>query len=330
MLRVWKGGFAPLTIAKETKLELDRLLPVLPKIATPEDYSNLIENLIHYWDDTSLDWRAVERRRKSPTEQMLVAELVKEKGRKMQREFRIRHGREYKLIGRLTNLQAESLVQSAQKVRDARSDLHALEHKILPKRLPDFGGWGYFAGLDALVSSEELKDFPEVYHVLYRTKSVSGGHIFVNILKDGSIFIDDQDKKKWIKELPTLKSKYAPLYSDLVVFNLNGEKLRHGVTIRIRVDRLKEFTWLPKKVLLRAGVTPDRTERFDLEGEILLRDVAEARLKMPGNSKSTASLVVFGEPGDKTGLGSSVLDGLGLRASYDKRGLERKPLHERT
>jgi predicted aspartyl protease len=333
LLRVWRGGFVPLRIAKETKSELDQLLPVLPKNATPEDYSELLETLIHYWEDTSPDWRAVERRkawRKSSTDQKIVAELVKERSRNVQREFK-RSNQEYKLVGNLTHQQAESLVESAQKVIEAKEILHTLEHKVLPKILPDFGGdFGYFAGLDALKTSELLEVSPEVYDALYRTKSVRGGHVFVSILKDGSVYVENRDKKKWIKELPALKKKYARFYSDLRIFKLSDKKLQNGAIVRrVRVDVVpQQFTWLPRKTLIRAGIEPARKEKFDLDGSIVSRDVAEARIQVAGGRKSVISLVVFCKPGDKKAIGHTVLNSLGLGVNHEKRVLEHEPIHE--
>jgi len=86
-----------------------------------------------------------------------------------------------------------------------------------------------------------------------------------------------------------------------------------GITAdcRVQADTGATLTVLPGDFLVRLGVTPQVTKEFKLaDGRLMSRPVGEVRIRMNGDA--VVGRVVFGEPGDASLLGVTVLEGLGL------------------
>jgi clan AA aspartic protease len=80
---------------------------------------------------------------------------------------------------------------------------------------------------------------------------------------------------------------------------------------QVQVDTGATLTVLPGDFLARLGVTPQVTKEFKLaDGRLMSRPVGEARIRVNGDA--VVGRVVFGEPGDASLLGVTVLEGLGL------------------
>jgi predicted aspartyl protease len=80
------------------------------------------------------------------------------------------------------------------------------------------------------------------------------------------------------------------------------------------------LTVLPGDLLVRLGVMPQGTKEFKLaDGRLMSRPVGEARIRMNGDA--VVGRVVFGEPGDASLLGVTVLEGLGLMVDPVERRL---------
>jgi predicted aspartyl protease len=88
----------------------------------------------------------------------------------------------------------------------------------------------------------------------------------------------------------------------------------------VMVDTGSEYNWVPEAVLAELGVTPVRVDRFETaDGRILERAVGFALLFASG--RSTATAVVFAEPGEMTLLGAIGLEGMNLRVDLARREL---------
>lgn len=76
----------------------------------------------------------------------------------------------------------------------------------------------------------------------------------------------------------------------------------------VMVDTGSEYNWIPRGLLTRLGITPERVDRFETaDGRILERDVGFAMLYAGGRSSPT--IVVFAEEGDMVLLGAFGLGG---------------------
>jgi predicted aspartyl protease len=88
----------------------------------------------------------------------------------------------------------------------------------------------------------------------------------------------------------------------------------------VMVDTGREYNWIPRAILEKLGVEPERIDRFETaDGRVLEREVAFAMLYAGG--RSTASAVVFAEPSDLVLLGAHGLEGLNLRVDLARREL---------
>ena len=77
------------------------------------------------------------------------------------------------------------------------------------------------------------------------------------------------------------------------------------------VDTGATYTWLPKEILDRLGVTPEEQRQFVLaDGREVEYDVAWVRIRVDGRNQP--SLCVFGEPGTQPLLGAFTLEAFGL------------------
>ena len=82
-------------------------------------------------------------------------------------------------------------------------------------------------------------------------------------------------------------------------------------TVEAVVDTGSTYTWVPKDVLARLGVEGEFQQEFETaDGRVIKRDVAETRVRLDGQARTT--LVVFGDEGSKPLLGAYTLEGFGL------------------
>ena len=77
------------------------------------------------------------------------------------------------------------------------------------------------------------------------------------------------------------------------------------------VDTGASYTWIPRDILARLGVSPQERWEFETaDGRVIEREVAETRVRVNGRQRIT--LVVFGEEGSRALLGAYTLEGLRL------------------
>jgi predicted aspartyl protease len=101
------------------------------------------------------------------------------------------------------------------------------------------------------------------------------------------------------------------------VFRVDGEIInprrpeRRVEVSGLLVDSGSESTWLPEKVLRRAGVAVSKKDvRFLMtNGETVSRSVGYAIVRASGFE--TVDEIVFGQPGDLSLLGARTLEGFG-------------------
>jgi len=75
--------------------------------------------------------------------------------------------------------------------------------------------------------------------------------------------------------------------------------------------------------LKEIGLKPEETKTFtSITGQQIKRGVSPARCEVDGGKAGCN--VVFAEPGDKTVLGATALETLGLDVDMDSRRLKRK------
>jgi predicted aspartyl protease len=88
----------------------------------------------------------------------------------------------------------------------------------------------------------------------------------------------------------------------------------------VLVDTGAEATWIPRAMLETLGVTPERSELYQMaDGRVLTRQVGFALVHVAG--KATADDVVFAEEGDLVLLGARSLEGLNLRVDPRRKQL---------
>jgi predicted aspartyl protease len=89
------------------------------------------------------------------------------------------------------------------------------------------------------------------------------------------------------------------------------EEDRSTPPLEVMVDTGSEVSWLPKKELLDAGITPRGKKRFAMANkQIIERDIGYAILSAEGYS--TIDEVVFAEEGDMSLLGVRTLEGFSV------------------
>ena len=82
-------------------------------------------------------------------------------------------------------------------------------------------------------------------------------------------------------------------------------------TVDALVDTGASYTWAPRDVLARLGVRPQfRREFLTADGRVIERDMAETRVRLDGEERTT--LVVLGDEGSLSFLGAYILEGFGL------------------
>jgi predicted aspartyl protease len=77
------------------------------------------------------------------------------------------------------------------------------------------------------------------------------------------------------------------------------------------VDTGASYTWVPRDVLERLGVSPRLRRQFELaDGAVIQRELAETPMRL--NGEVLTRLVVFGDEGSLPLLGADTLEGFSL------------------
>lgn len=85
-----------------------------------------------------------------------------------------------------------------------------------------------------------------------------------------------------------------------------------SVRLRLLVDSGAFYSVIPKTVLLKLGIEPEKKERFKLvNGKMIYRRVGNVLFRL-GN-RLRAAPVIFGEKGDRRLLGVVALEALGMQ-----------------
>lgn len=106
---------------------------------------------------------------------------------------------------------------------------------------------------------------------------------------------------------------------------INPAARRREAEVECVVDSGALFSIIPKSVLRRIGVKPDRTEEFTLaDGSHVKRRIGDVVFSLEG--RHGASPVIFGETGDAAVLGAITLESLGMMLDPLKRELRPLPM----
>jgi len=90
-----------------------------------------------------------------------------------------------------------------------------------------------------------------------------------------------------------------------------SERQRRTPPVEVMVDTGSEVSWLPKKVLLDIGITPEGKKRFEMANkQIIERDIGYAILSAEGYT--TIDEVVFAEDADMSLLGVRTIEGFSV------------------
>ena len=96
----------------------------------------------------------------------------------------------------------------------------------------------------------------------------------------------------------------------LTAINIKDEQKRTP-PVEVLVDTGSELSWLPKQLLLDAGITPRGTKRFNTATkELIERKFGYAILEAEGYA--TNDEIVFAEPGDMFLLGVRTIEGFSV------------------
>ena len=96
-------------------------------------------------------------------------------------------------------------------------------------------------------------------------------------------------------------------YVEMVAINLRDERITTP-PVKVLVDTGSELSWLPKPLLLDAGIAVRGKKRFTVaNGDVVERDYGYAILSAEGFS--TADEVIFAEDSDLLLLGVRTLEG---------------------
>jgi predicted aspartyl protease len=92
------------------------------------------------------------------------------------------------------------------------------------------------------------------------------------------------------------------------------------VVVDAIVDTGSEYTWLPAALLHEMGVTPRRTQHFQLaDGSVIEREMGYAIIHAAGTA--APDLVVFALEGDGVLLGAHSIEGMNLKLDLARRQL---------
>jgi len=96
-----------------------------------------------------------------------------------------------------------------------------------------------------------------------------------------------------------------------VAIDIGDPQGEHWETVEALVDTGASYTWAPRDILARLGVRPQfRREFLTADGRVIERDMAETRVRLDGEERTT--LVVLGDEGSLSFLGAYTLEGFGL------------------
>lgn len=106
-----------------------------------------------------------------------------------------------------------------------------------------------------------------------------------------------------------MKPRMGTFFTECVVSNQVARERR--TPRRLLVDTGSELTWIDSRALTDIGVTPEKTELFELaDGKTVSREVGFALINTAG--RTTTDEVVFALEGDLQLLGARSLEGLNL------------------
>ena len=89
------------------------------------------------------------------------------------------------------------------------------------------------------------------------------------------------------------------------------EKHRSTPPVEVLVDTGSHSSWLPKQLLLDAGITPEGKKRFEMANKQLIeRDFGYAILTAEGHT--TIDEIIFAEDSDMSLLGVRTLEGFSV------------------
>jgi predicted aspartyl protease len=89
------------------------------------------------------------------------------------------------------------------------------------------------------------------------------------------------------------------------------DRQRRTPPVEVMVDTGAEVSWLPKQLLLEAGITPECKKRFETaDKRIIERDIGYAILTAEGYS--TNDEIIFAEESDMSLLGVRTLEGFSV------------------
>lgn len=97
---------------------------------------------------------------------------------------------------------------------------------------------------------------------------------------------------------------------------------RNWEGVQALADTGATYTWVPRDVLERLGLSPEFQWEFETaDGRIVERDVAQTWVRLDGQHRMT--LVVFGDRASRPLLGAYTLEGFGLAPDPVNRRLIR-------
>lgn len=97
---------------------------------------------------------------------------------------------------------------------------------------------------------------------------------------------------------------------------------RNWEGVKALADTGATYTWVPRDVLERLGLSPEFQWEFETaDGRIIERDVAQTWVRLNGQQRMT--LVVFGDTASRPLLGAYTLEGFGLAPDPVNRRLIR-------
>lgn len=112
-------------------------------------------------------------------------------------------------------------------------------------------------------------------------------------------------------------------YVDIEIRNPR-EPSRHGGLRRLIVDTGSELTWVPRAILERVGIEPEKERRFILANRREIRRRVGFAILELGRHR-TIDEVVFGEGDDLSVLGARSLEGFGLSIDPQSHRLRATP-----
>lgn len=115
-----------------------------------------------------------------------------------------------------------------------------------------------------------------------------------------------------------MKPRMGTFFTECIVSNQVAREKQ--TPRRLLVDTGSELTWIASNALREIGVTPEKTELFELaDGKTVSREVGFALINAAG--RITTDEVVFALEGDLQLLGARTLEGLNLTVDPARKRL---------